>query len=83
MTAKGRAAEGSVGRRKPLRWWQERSKACWCCLTTTQNDQTASLKLPARYLKATDLHTGTNRPVVSGAVQLTVPFQVAMVLLLE
>ena len=46
-------------------------------------DQTASLTLPARYQKATDLYTGVNLPVVNGAVQLTVPYQDARVLLLE
>ena len=46
-------------------------------------DQTATLKLPSRYTKATDLFTGTNRPVVAGAVKLTVPYQDAQVLLLE
>ena len=47
------------------------------------SDQTARLMLPARYQKATDLFTGVNRPVVNGAVQLTVPYQDAVVLLLE
>jgi beta-galactosidase len=47
------------------------------------SDQSASLKLAAPYLKATDLYSGVNRPVVNGAVQLTVPYQDAVVLLLE
>jgi beta-galactosidase len=47
------------------------------------SDQTASLKLPARYLKATELFTGVNRPVMNGAVGLTVRYQDAEVLLLE
>jgi beta-galactosidase len=47
------------------------------------SDQTASLKLAARYQKATDLYSGVNRPVVNGAVELTVPYQDALVLLLE
>ncbi len=45
-------------------------------------DQTASLRLPAHYQKATDLDTGVNLPVVNGAVQLTVPYQDARVLLI-
>jgi beta-galactosidase len=47
------------------------------------DDQTASLKLAARYQKATDLYSGVNRPVVNGVVQLMVPYQDALVLLLE
>jgi hypothetical protein len=47
------------------------------------SDQTASLKLATRYLKATDLYNGVNRPILSGAVQLTVPYQDAVVLLIE
>jgi hypothetical protein len=46
-------------------------------------DQTASLQLPARYKKATDLHSKADRPIVNGAVQLTVPYQDAVVPLLE
>jgi len=46
-------------------------------------DQTATLKLPARYRKATDLLTGADRPVVNGGVRLTVPYQDAVALLLE
>jgi beta-galactosidase GanA len=46
-------------------------------------DQSAALKLPASYTKATDLFTGTSQPVVAGAVKLTVPYQDAVVLLLE
>ena len=47
------------------------------------SDQTATLKLPARYQKATDLYGGIERPLVHGSVNLTVPYQDAMVLLLE
>ena len=46
-------------------------------------DQVATLKLPARYGKATDLHSRANCPLVNSAVQLTVPYQDAVVLLLE
>ena len=49
----------------------------------TPKDQVASLKLPPRYKKATDLHSKINRPLVSDAVQLTVPYQDAVVLLLQ
>lgn len=47
------------------------------------SDQAARLTLPGRYHRATELFTGRNRPVVNGAVQLTVPYQDAVVLLLE
>jgi hypothetical protein len=40
-------------------------------------------KLPPRYKKATDLHSRVNRPIVSNALQLTVPYEDAVVLWLE
>jgi hypothetical protein len=46
-------------------------------------DQSATLKIPARYGKATDLFSGINLPVLNGELQLTVPYQDAQVLLLE
>lgn len=46
-------------------------------------DETATLKLPARYTKATDLFTGANVAVMGGAVKLTVPYEDAVVLRLE
>ena len=49
----------------------------------TPKDQTSQIKLPARYRKATDLHSGIDRPVVSNVVELTVPYQDVVVLLLE
>ena len=49
----------------------------------TPKDQAASIELPSRYKKATDLHSRVNRPIVSNAVQLTVPYQDAVVLRLE
>ena len=48
----------------------------------TTQDQTATLKLPARSRKATDLFNDGDRPVVNNAVQLTVPYQDVMVLAL-
>jgi hypothetical protein len=49
----------------------------------TPKDQAANIELPPRYKKATDLHSRVNRPIVSNAVQLTVPYQDAVALLLE
>jgi hypothetical protein len=49
----------------------------------TPKDQTASIELPPRYKKVTDLHSRVNKLIVSNAVQLTVPYQDVMVLLLE
>jgi beta-galactosidase len=43
-------------------------------------DQAATLKLPARYSKATDLLKGVDRPMVNNTVQLTVPYQDVVVL---
>ena len=48
----------------------------------TTRDQPANLKLPARYTKATDLLSRAERPVVNNAVQLTVPYQDVVVLVL-
>lgn len=49
----------------------------------THKDQTSQIKLPARYQKATDLHRGASVPLVNSTVELTVPYDDAMVLLLE
>jgi hypothetical protein len=49
----------------------------------TPKDQAASIVLPPRYKKATDLHSGVNRPIVNNALQLTVPYQDAVVLRVE
>lgn len=49
----------------------------------TPEDQTALIKLPARYRKATDLHSRAKRPVENNTVRLTVPYQDVVVLLLE
>jgi len=49
----------------------------------TPKDQTASIELPSRYKKATDLHSSVNRPIVDNALQLTVPYQDAVVLRIE
>ena len=46
-------------------------------------DQTASIMLPSRYLRATDLHSGTTQAVKAGAIQITVPFEGVSVLRLE
>jgi len=46
----------------------------------TTQDQTATLKLPARYSKATDLLNRTAPRVMNSAVQLTVPYQDVVVL---
>jgi beta-galactosidase len=49
----------------------------------TPQDQSASLKLPARYTKVTDLHSQATCVVMDHSVNLTVPYQDAVVLLLE
>jgi len=46
-------------------------------------DQVATLKLPARHKRATDVYRRANHPVVNNAVQITVPYEDAVVLLLE
>ena len=45
-------------------------------------DQTASLQLPGRYTKATDLHSRAERTVANHSVQVTVPYQDVVVLYL-
>ena len=49
----------------------------------TPRDQTSNIKLPSRYLKATNLHSEAPLPVVNNSVTLTVPYEDAVVLLLE
>jgi hypothetical protein len=49
----------------------------------TPKDQAASIVFPPRYKRATDLHSGVNRPIVNNALQLTVPYQDAVALRVE
>jgi hypothetical protein len=42
-------------------------------------DQAASIELPPRHKKATDLDSKANRPIVNSALQLTVRYQDAVV----
>jgi hypothetical protein len=49
----------------------------------TPKDQAASIELPSRYKKATDLHGKVSRAIVSNVLKLTVPYQDAMVLRIE
>jgi len=49
----------------------------------TPQDQTASIKLPAQFNKATDLLRSKSVPVAQNIVTLTVPYQDVVVLLLE
>jgi len=46
-------------------------------------DQAAMLKLPPRYTKATEIFSGLPRPLANNTVRLVVPYQDAVVLLLE
>jgi len=65
------------------RLMQGEKRSLLAIFNDTPRDQTANIKLPARFKKTTDLHSGGERPIVLGAVQVTVPYQDAMVLLLE
>jgi hypothetical protein len=49
----------------------------------TPKDQAASIELPPCYKKATDLHNEVNRPTANSALQLTLPYQDAVVLRVE
>jgi hypothetical protein len=49
----------------------------------TPKDRPASIELPSRYEKATDLHSKVSRAIVHHALQLTVPYQDAIVLRIE
>jgi len=49
----------------------------------TPKNQPASIELPPRYKKAWDLHSEVSRPIVNNTLQLTVPYQDAMVLRVE
>ena len=52
-------------------------------LNETAADQVESIVLPSRYLRATDIHSQTELRVENGSVQVTVPYEDAIVLLLE
>ena len=49
----------------------------------TAEDQTASIKIPQQYRRATDIHLSREVAVVQNAVRLTVPFESVSVLQLE
>jgi hypothetical protein len=49
----------------------------------TIEDQTAEIKIPQRYHRATDIHLSRDIPVAQNAVRVTVPFQSVVVLQLE
>ena len=46
-------------------------------------DRTATLRLPARYHRATDIYSGTAKPVEQARLEVTVPLQDAIVVKLE
>jgi beta-galactosidase len=46
-------------------------------------DQTANVKLPPRFKKATDLHKKTPHPLANSSLNLSVPYQDVVVLLLD
>lgn len=72
-----------VGGRVRPRLVEGENKSLLVVFNDTPQDQNASLRLAPRYKKATDLHSRAARPVVNGSVSLTVPYQDAVVLLLE
>jgi len=49
----------------------------------TVQDVTESITLPSRYHRATDIHTKKPQLIAKGAVRVTVPYEDAVVLLLE
>lgn len=49
----------------------------------SEEDQTATLRLPAGYHRATDIYNGTGRSVEQGRLEVTVPFSDVAVLKLE
>jgi hypothetical protein len=49
----------------------------------TPQDQTETITLPTRYLRATNIHTQQPQPVDNGGVRVSVPYEDAVVLLLE
>ena len=49
----------------------------------TGENQAARIELPARYRRATDIHSQTELPVEQNAIRMTVPYQDVVVLLLE
>lgn len=49
----------------------------------TPQDQTGTITLPARYHRATNIHSEQRQPLENGSVRLTVPYEDVVVLLLE
>jgi hypothetical protein len=49
----------------------------------TPQDLTESIALPSRYHRATDIHTKKPQSLEKGALRVTVPYEDAVVLLLE
>jgi hypothetical protein len=49
----------------------------------TPQDQTENLVLPARYQRATDIHSQKAQTLENGALQVSVPYEDVVVLLLE
>jgi beta-galactosidase GanA len=49
----------------------------------TGEDQTASIEIPPRYRRATDIHRQAELPVEQNSMRLTVPYQDVVVVLLE
>lgn len=49
----------------------------------TIEDQTAEIKIPQRYRRATNIHLSREIPVVQNAVRVAVPFQSVVVLQLD
>ncbi len=52
-------------------------------INDTAKDETESITLPPEYTRATDIHSGKDLPIVSQNMEVTVPFEDAVVVRLE
>jgi hypothetical protein len=59
------------------------SKSLLAVFNDTPQDQTSQVRIPARYQKATDLHRQVELPIAQGSLNITVPFEDVVVLLLQ
>jgi beta-galactosidase GanA len=59
------------------------SRSLLVVVNDTPQDQIESITLPSRYRRATDIHTQKPQAVQNGAVRVPVPYEDAVILLLE
>ena len=80
----GRAASRvSAAKLRPRLIEGPSSRSLLVVVNDTPQDQTESITLPSRYRQATDIHTQKPQAIENGAVRVSVPYEDAVILLLE